>query len=157
VTGEVVGTGGDLDAETIAALRVPCARYTIGLDTRDVELFLSAFTDDARMTVEPEPGSPVEPRVRHGHAEIAALPTGLNRFARTHHMLGQHHFWMGTDGPEGLVYCAARHLSHGEDGSRTDLAMFIRYLDQYAQAADRGWLIASRRVIIDWTESHEVH
>jgi hypothetical protein len=70
-------------------------------------------------------------------------------------MLGQHHFWLGADGPEGSVYCAARHLTRDPAGS-ADLAMFIRYLDRYAQAADGRWLIASRRVVIDWTERHEV-
>jgi hypothetical protein len=132
--GETVGQGGDLDAEIVSALHAVCARYTIGLDSRD---------------------GPVASSVRHGHRQLAELPTGLRRFSRTHHMLGQHHFWRGADGPEGWVYCTARHLTRGPDAS-TDLAMFIRYLDRYARAADGRWLIDSRRVVIDWTELHEV-
>jgi hypothetical protein len=153
--GETLGQGGDLDAEIVSALHAVCARYTIGLDSRDVELFLSAFTPAARMSVEAGPGGPVASSVRHGHRQLAELPTGLRRFSRTHHMLGQHHFWRGADGPEGWVYCTARHLTRGPDAS-TDLAMFIRYLDRYARAADGRWLIDSRRVVIDWTELHEV-
>jgi SnoaL-like domain len=153
--GETVGQGGDLDAGIARALQTACARYAIGLDTRDAELFLSAFTPAARMSVEAEPDGPVASSVRQGHRQLAELPTGLRRFTRTHHMLGQHHFWLGANGPEGSVYCTARHLTRGPAGS-TDLAMFIRYLDCYAQAADGRWLIASRRVVIDWTELNEV-
>jgi len=152
---ETVGQGGDLDSGIVTALHAAGARYTIGLDTRDVDLFLTAFTATARMSVEAEPDGPVASSVRNGHAELAHLPIGLKRFARTHHMLGQHHFWLGADGPQGSVYCTARHLTRGPDRS-TDLAMFIRYLDRYALAGDGRWLIASRRVVIDWTELHEV-
>jgi hypothetical protein len=157
VTVAAAGPGRELDADSVTALHVPCARYAMGLDNRDVELFLSAFTEAAQLAVEADPSGPVQPRVWHGHDEIATLPPGLNRFAHTHHMLGQHLFWMGADGPQGSIYCAARHLSRSEGGRSTDLAMFIRYLDSYAKATDGGWLIASRRVVIDWTELHEVH
>lgn len=153
--GEAVGPGGDLSADIVSALHAACARYTIALDTRNVELFLTAFTPTARLSVEAGPDGPVTSSVRHGHEQLAQLPIGLTRFTRTHHMLGQHHFWLGSEGPEGWVYCAARHLTRGAGGS-TDLAMFIRYLDQYAQADDGRWLIASRRVVIDWTELREV-
>jgi hypothetical protein len=135
------------------ALRSAAVRYTLGLDTRDVALFLSAFTPDATLAVRAEPGAQVRPSVRKGHQDLAVLPEGLRRFAKTHHMLGQHHY--STDGSRvrGEVYCTARHLRIA-DGGRTDVVMIIRYLDEYAPADDGvTWLIRSREVVVEWTET----
>jgi hypothetical protein len=135
------------------ALRSAAVRYTLGLDTRDVALFLSAFTEDATLAVRAEPGGAVRPSVRRGHQDLAALPEGLRRFAKTHHMLGQHHYSADGSGVRGEVYCTARHLRIADDG-RSDVVMVIRYLDEYAPA-DGGatWLIRSRDVVVEWTET----
>lgn len=152
---DIVGLRGDVDAHTVSLLSAACARYAIGLDERDEKLFLSAFTMTARCAVEADAADSFPSTVRVGHAEIAPLPSRLERYSKTHHMLGQHHFWMGADGPEGAVYCTARHLTRDPSGD-TDLVMFIRYLDRYALSTDGHWLIDSRRVVIDWTEEHRV-
>jgi ketosteroid isomerase-like protein len=141
-----------LDPDTVNALRSTAARYASGLDNRDTALFLSAFAPDATFAVEAEPGAPVSPSVRHGHAELAALPQGLRRYARTHHMLGQHDYALTSSGVTGCVYCTARHLSRG-GAQDAGIAMFIRYLDEYVPAGDGQWLIRARRVVIDWTQT----
>lgn len=135
------------------ALRSVAARYAIGADLRDVPTFLSAFHPDAVLEVYRDSGSPEASRVMHGHEEIGLVPGRLRRHVRTHHMIGQQEFVVGTSTATGCVYCSARHLHIAEDGRRADLAMFIRYLDEYAPAEAGLWRLTRRRVMIDWTET----
>lgn len=61
---------------------------------------------------------------------------------------------MGLDGDSasGETYCLVQHL-HDRDGVRTLLVTAIRYLDRFIRV-DGRWLIADRKLIIDWTDQH---
>jgi SnoaL-like domain len=138
---------------TLDALRSVAARYALGADLGDVDLFLSAFAPDA--VLQTCQGGELS-RGFHGHEELSKVPGIVGRYASTHHMLGQQEFEVSDDGTAatGWVYCTARHLTRGDDGrGGTDLAMFIRYRDSYVPAAGGRWVLKHRTVNIDWTET----
>jgi hypothetical protein len=135
------------------ALRSAGARYALGADLRDVPLFLSAFAPEAVLEVYYDGDSAAPSRVMRGHEELSQVPARLGRYQRTHHMLGQQEFSVSASTATGWVYCTARHLEVDDDGRRRDLAMFIRYRDQYLPADDGRWLLANRKVLVDWTET----
>lgn len=141
-------------AETIAALRSVTFRYALGCDTRNVPAFPSAFHPDGTLAVYDDPESAEPTQMFQGHERIGRVPGMLQRrYARTHHMLGQQEFVLEASGASGWVYCTARHLSIGADGTRSDLAMYIRYDDLYAPGEDGQWRLTSRKVMVDWTET----
>lgn len=138
---------------TLDALRSAGARYALGADQRDVDLFLSAFAPDGVLETY---GAGEQSTRRQGHAELSEVPGILSRFTSTHHLVGQQEFEVSDDGSAatGWVYCTARHLTRGADGTGgTDLAMFIRYRDEYVPAGDGRWVLKHRKVNVDWTET----
>lgn len=140
----------DSPAPGVAAqLWALAAGYAIAADERDQARFVAVFTPDAVLEVENGPQ-----RARYeGADELAQIPTRLERFARTFHMLGQCTHHIDGDTADGTVYCTAHHVSN--DHPPTDHVMFIRYLDRYRRTPE-GWRIAHRRVVVDWTATHPV-
>lgn len=127
-------------------------RYAAGVDRRDRQLFLSAFHPDATLTVRrPGPDGEVRDSVRTGHDELGTVTEVIARYARTFHFIGNHLVEVAGDTATGEVYCTAHHLDPGPHGG-TDFTMLIRYQDTYRRGPDSPWLIASRRVEVDWTE-----
>ena len=146
----------DRDAEAADRLAIGdlAYRYAAGVDRRDQRLFLSAFHPDATLTVVRTDADGVEQVfVRTGHDELGAIPELIARYAKTFHFVGNHHCVLRGDEATGEVYCTAHHLeSDGRGG--TDHIMLIRYQDTYRRGPDGQWLIASRRLVVDWTEAH---
>ena len=130
-------------------------RYAAGVDRRDRSLFLSAFHPDATLTVvRADPGGVERVFVRTGHDELGTIPELITRYAKTFHFVGNHHCVLhGEDEASGEVYCTAHHLD-SDLGGGTDHIMLIRYQDTYRRGSDGQWLIASRRLVVDWTERH---
>lgn len=143
--------GSDVEGD----LRSLAERYAAGVDTGDVEVFLSAFSADAVLEVW-RPGAGDEPSSRRaGHAVLAEVPPALDRYVSTSHEVGECTYDLVGEGhAEGVVHCQAHHVSvvtdaDGEPLEAHDDVMYIRYLDQYRRVDDGGWRIVHRRVMID--------
>ena len=126
-----------------AQLRRLAVSYARGVDRRDRALFLSAFHPEATLTVH-------SGQVLRGHDEIGRVTESVKRYGTTFHFLGQSAYEPPDDGLDprgtarGEVYCIAHHWTEGWP----TVIMYIRYQDVYRQD-DAGWLITSRRVIVD--------
>jgi ketosteroid isomerase-like protein len=147
-------TADDRDVETadLLAIRDLAYRYAAGVDRRDRTLFLSAFHPDATLTVvRIGPDGHEQDSVRTGHDELGTIPGIIARYDKTFHFVGNHRCVLDGDQATGEVYCTAHHLNPGLHGG-TDYTMLIRYQDTYRRGSDGTWLIASRRVVVDWTE-----
>ncbi|MGP0030058.1 MAG: nuclear transport factor 2 family protein [Acidimicrobiales bacterium] len=141
------------DADVRAALRSLAERYASGVDHRAVDTLLSAFHPHASLAVH-DPSDDAEPvSRREGHDEIGRIPEILSVYAKTFHLLGQSTYDIGDGRATGEVYCVAHHLIPNRHGG-TDRVMYIRYDDQYEPDAEGAWKIATRKVLVDWTETH---
>jgi hypothetical protein len=130
-----------LDLAGRDALRSLAAAYARGVDRRDRGLFLSAFHPEATLEVRGV--------VMTGHDQIGTVIERIARYARTFHMLGQSAYEPAAGGEAtGEVYCVAHHWTPGKG----DYIMYVRYGDRYA-SHDGRWLIATRRVLIEATET----
>jgi ketosteroid isomerase-like protein len=143
------------DFATHLELRDLTARYALACDQRDAQVYISVFTPDARLLVcnGSEPDDPTTTIA--GHAELAQVTTMLARYDQTLHLVGQSVYEVGGDTATGVVYCVANHIRSTHDGA-TNHVMYIRYHDDYRLEANRTWLIATRRVLIDWTETRPI-
>ena len=136
------------------AIRDLAYRYAAGVDRRDQSLFLSAFHPDATLTIVRNDLDGVERVVvRTGYDELRTIPELITRYDKTFHFVGNHHCVLNGDEATGEVYCTAHHLNSEPHGGR-DHVMLIRYQDDYRRGSDGQWLIASRRLVVDWTEEH---
>lgn len=133
-----------------ADLRALSERYAAAADDGDADAFAAAFAADGRLAVwYPGDGDAPSTDLR-GTEALAAVPGRLaERFDATFHLLGQSTF----AGPTGLVHCVAHHLSRA---TGTDLVMFLRYRDRYAQDDGGAWRIAERLGRVGWTETRSV-
>jgi len=126
-----------------AQLRRLAVSYARGVDRRDRALFLSVFHPEATLTIH-------SGQVLRGHDEIGRVTESVKRYGTTFHFLGQSAYEPPDDGLDppgtarGEVYCIAHHWTEGWP----TVIMYIRYQDVYRQD-DAGWLITSRRVIVD--------
>jgi ketosteroid isomerase-like protein len=130
-------------------------RYAAGADSGDVEVFLSAFAEDAVLEVwRPDAGDEPSSR-REGHAVLAEVPPALDRYVSTSHEVGECTYHLVDRArATGVVHCEAHHVSvatdaAGEPVGAHDDVMHIRYLDDYRRSDDGGWRIVQRRVMID--------
>jgi ketosteroid isomerase-like protein len=145
-------TDADTGTADLLAIHDLAYRYAAGVDRRDRQLFLSAFRPDATLTVRrPGPDGEVRDSVRTGHDQLGTVTEVIARYAKTFHFVGNHRVEVAGDTATGEVYCTAHHLDPGPHGG-TDYTMLIRYLDTYRRDPGGPWLIASRRLEVDWTE-----
>lgn len=147
-------TDRDAEAADRLAIRDLAYRYAAGVDRRDRNVFLSAFHPEATLTVvRNDPDGVEQVFVRTGHDELGTIPELIARYAKTFHFVGNHHCVLNGEEATGEVYCTAHHLN-SDLGGGTDHIMLIRYQDTYRRDRDGQWLIASRRLVVDWTEDH---
>lgn len=139
------------DGDLHRALHDLSCRYARAADRRDATAFVGVFAPDGRLAV----SAPGEPErivgTRQGHDELAGITRALGRYHRTFHLLGQATYERSGRGALGEIYCVAHHLVLGPSGAE-DQVMYIRYADEYGDDSGR-WLITSRTVQIDWTET----
>ncbi len=144
------------ESDVRVALRSLAERYASAVDRRDADTLLGAFHPDATLGVysASDPDTPLNRRT--GHQGIGGIPAALEVYARTFHLLGQSVYDIGEGVATGEVYCVAHHLIPNRHGG-TDRVMFIRYEDTYSPAVDGAWKIATRRVVVQWTETRAVN
>ena len=149
-------TQGDVASADRADLHALSVRYASAVDRRDVELFLSVFTPDAALLIFDPSDSGQPTGERRGREQLAKVPELIKRYSSTYHLVGNATYEVRGDEARGEVYCMAHHLTRRDDGD-SDYVMFIRYVDAYIRVADRAWLIAERRLLVDWTETRPVN
>jgi hypothetical protein len=136
------------------SLRELAATYASGVDTRSLDLLLTAFHPDAVVEVHSPAFEPSPTRsLFSGHAEIGRIASLIGRYQATFHQLGQSRFQIDDDEARGEVYCVAHHYTPTRDGHE-DMIMFIRYEDEYRRDERGRWKITHREVRPSWTETH---
>jgi hypothetical protein len=130
------------------ALRYLVEAYATACDTRDESLLVSCFTDGATLTVR---WLDREPSVMRMPDDAERIPSGLGRYDRTLHFIGNHRADIDGDHATGETYCFAHHINGANDH-----VMAIRYRDVYRRGSD-GWRIAERTLLLDWTQDLPVN
>lgn len=143
---------GELSVDDLAQLRQLVDRYADAVDRRDESALAAVFTGEGSLRVQADDG-PVENEWSGGSLARALEP--LRAYRRTFHHVGGAVFDAAGDGADGRVHCLAHHYQRTDSGP-VDLVMMIRYHDRYQRPHGR-WLIAERRVAIQWTELHPAH
>jgi hypothetical protein len=138
-----------VSTEIAEALRQATAQYAAAVDQRDTELFLDAFLPEGELHIVREDAAPAH---LHGSGELSRVIASISRYHHTHHQLGQSRFWQAGEQVQGETYCTARHVS-GEQDALRQMTMFIRYRDVFRPGEDSRWRIATRHVLVDWTQS----
>ena len=134
--------------QDVLALRALVEQYAQAVDAGDSSAFVAVFTPDGHLAAD----DGVTVTDFYGREQLAQIPDGAKGIAATTmHFLGNHVVEIHGDSATGVAYCAANHLR----ADRSNLVMMVRYLDRYRRGSNGEWLIADRRVVIEWTETHE--
>jgi uncharacterized protein (TIGR02246 family) len=124
------------------ALRRLVELYAQAADRRDAELFARIMTVDG--VIEHE-GFRIEGRER-----IRGIPAMIEaRFISTNHFVMNQVVAIEGERASGETYCLAYHRYDAPDGTPMTLDWAIRYQDRY-RCESGEWLIAYRRLIVDW-------
>jgi uncharacterized protein (TIGR02246 family) len=138
-----------LEVRDTLAIRALCERYAQAVDDGDAAGFVSVFTPDGHLVSNFGGGE----THYNGREELAEVPRLAKAVApTTMHFIGNHLAEIRGDAATGITYCSAHHLRD----DRSNLVMMVRYLDRYVRGDDGEWLIADRRVNVDWTETRQV-
>lgn len=140
---------------TEGGLRALSATYAAGVDRRDAALFLSAFTVDAVLTVHRQDVPASQQIQLRGHEQLTTVVEKIAFYPQTFHVLGQSLFRTDKNRVLGETYCVAHHLKPVPAG-HTDLVMYLRYQDEYANGLDGRWLIQDRAVQVEWLDETTV-
>jgi ketosteroid isomerase-like protein len=134
------------------AIRELVDAYAHCADRRDAKGQMALFTEDTRVLVFMDYGSPEPTQELHGRDSLAPVFDALNAYTVTMHFNGQSTIDLAGDRATGESYCLAHHLTVGEDGGRTMMIASIRYLDEFVKQEGQ-WLFAERRLMVNWTET----
>jgi hypothetical protein len=143
---------GELTVDDLTALRQLVDCYAFAVDRRDESALAALFTTDGSLRVQTDEG-PVENEWAGPDLALSLEP--LRPYRRTFHHVGGAVFDAAADGAKGQVQCLAHHYQRTDSGP-VDLVMMICYHDRYDRP-EGTWLIAERRVAIQWTELHAAH
>lgn len=135
----------------IVQLNQLALRYAAAIDSCDVELLQSVFTQAGRLRSY-HPGADEPFADLSGSEQLAAVPNtmrGAHRY--TMHQMTNHLVEVAGDQARGTVLCTARHLDN--DGAHA-LNVMIRYVDRY-EREQGAWKIADRQIFFLWSERHE--
>ena len=113
---------------------------------------MALFTEDTHFVVYMDAKADQPTQELHGRDSLAPVFDNLNTYAATTHFNGQSTIVVDGDRATGESYCLAHHVSVDQDGKRTLMVAALRYLDTFAKE-DGGWLIAERRLLVDWTDT----
>ena len=130
------------------ALRHLVDSYAVGCDRRDIDILQGCFVEGATNTVHWLDRDATTMTAPH---DLERIPTGLSRYDRTFHFVGNHRVEIDGDSATGDAYCFAHHIT----GTK-DFVMAIRYEDRYVRTPD-GWRIATRDLRLLWTADETVN
>lgn len=115
--------------------------YAFAADARDFAGFAALFTPD---------GVLISSRYRYaGREAIAEGVSGLRRYDRTFHFVGQSRQWIEDGVTRGETYCIAHHFTETATEGTRDRVMYIHYRDEYARH-EGAWRFAHRRLGVVW-------
>lgn len=134
------------------AIRELFDAYAHCADRRDAKGQMALFTPDTRFLVYMDSRSEQPTQELHGREALAPVFDNLNTYQATMHFNGQSTVVLDGDRATGESYCIAHHL-YEDDGQRSLMKAYIRYLDQFARQPDGSWLFAERKLMVDWTET----
>lgn len=122
------------DREELADL---CRRYAAAADSREFGAFGELFTAD---------GVLISTRGRYeGRVAIVAGVSGLARYDRTFHFVGQIRHWVEDGAVRGETYCVAHHFTDADGGGARDRVLYIRYRDECRREGG-AWRFARREL-----------
>jgi ketosteroid isomerase-like protein len=124
------------------AIRDLVTRYACAVDRRDFDAVAACFTPDAETdyTYFRGPIAVVLEKIR----------AGVNGFAMTMHVLGNHLAEVRGDEATSETYAVCYHRRPGvPDGAQLVVAM--RYLDELVRTTD-GWRIRRRHATVEWQQ-----
>ena len=122
--------------------------YAEAVDRLDEPLLRRVFAADAVLE---GPGWRFE-----GIDQICTIfPIMKDSFVSSWHATHQQTIHLNGDRATGETYCAGRHLQKGGYADNQVVTMIIRYQDTFVRTAE-GWRMASRKEIVDWTETSTI-
>jgi ketosteroid isomerase-like protein len=133
------------------AIRELFDTYAHCADRRDVQGQTALFTEDTRFVVYMAGADAKATYELHGRDALAPVFDDLNRYDATMHFNGQSTVTLDGDRATGESYTIAHHV-FTEDGTRTMMVAWLRYLDVFAKI-DEAWYFAERQLILDWSET----
>jgi ketosteroid isomerase-like protein len=133
------------------AIRELVEAYAHCADRRDVNGQMALFTPDTHFVVYMNAKDPTPSQELHSRQALAPVFAELNKYDATTHFVGQSTiFSLTADRATGEAYCLAHHVT--VDGTKRRLMVAsLRYLDTFVKM-DSSWLLAERRLYVDWLE-----
>jgi hypothetical protein len=119
------------------------SNYARGCDTRNGELFAAQFTEDGVLEL--------ATRETVGQHRLSKIPSMLDQYHLTYHMVHNVLIDVTGDTATGEVYSASHHLNPIQREMFSDRVMYITYRDNYARTGE-GWKIARRLVDVQFIE-----
>ena len=133
------------------AIRELFDAYAHCADRRDAEGQKALFTVDTRFAVYMGGPGTEASYVLQGREALSPVFADLNRYEATMHFNGQSTVSLDGDRATGESYTIAHHV-YTQDGTRTIMVAWLRYLDVFAKIDD-AWYFAERELILDWSET----
>lgn len=119
------------------------SNYARGCDTRNGELFAAQFTEDGVLEL--------AERETVGQHRLSKIPSMLDQYHLTYHMVHNTLIEVNGDTATGEVYSASHHLNPIQREMFSDRVMYITYRDNYVRTG-QGWKIARRLVDVQFIE-----
>jgi ketosteroid isomerase-like protein len=123
-------------------------RYAQAVDRADGAAVADLFADDGVLALWMDPGSDKQTGERVGHAQIATVGEGLDRYVATHHTISSHTSVVDGMRASGETLCTAHHVEEA-GGKRHDRVLYLRYLDSFARTSN-GWRFSRRELHVQW-------
>lgn len=123
------------------------ANYAKGCDTRNGELFAAQFIEEGVLEL--------AGRETVGQHRLAKIPSMLDQYRLTYHMVHNTLIEVDGDTATGEVYSASHHLNPIQREMFSDRVMYITYRDTYVRT-EAGWKIARRLVDVQFIEYKSV-
>jgi hypothetical protein len=121
------------------AIQDVMTRYANGVDTRDKDLYASAFVEDLRISG----GFGTGPEVQGREAWVAWVWRQLERFGPTQHLMGNYVVELRGDQATMRTYVQATHIM--ADDPKTTLTLWATYHDELVRDGDI-WRITDHRL-----------
>jgi hypothetical protein len=136
------------------AIRELFDAYAHCADRRDAEGQKALFTPDTRFAVHMDGAQSEATYELKGREALTPVFDDLNRYEATMHFNGQSTVTLDGDHATGESYTIAHHV-YTEDGARTMMVAWLRYLDVFAKI-DGAWYFAERTLILDWSDTRTI-
>jgi ketosteroid isomerase-like protein len=137
------------------AIRELVEAYAHCADRRDAKGQMALFTPDTHFVVYMDMKDPKPTQELHSRKALAPVFDDLNKYAATHHFVGQSTILTLTgNSATGEAYTMAHHLTVN-GGKRSLMVAALRYDDTFVKQ-DGSWRFAERKLYVDWIEERSL-